>query len=50
MMCPAVIKLPLLLIISLHISTNCFRFQKPKILAALKAMETDINTMAAFFG
>lgn len=49
MMCPAVIKLPLLIIL-LHISTNCFRFQKPKILAALKAMETDINTMAAFFG
>ncbi|RMX38766.1 hypothetical protein pdam_00018525 [Pocillopora damicornis] len=25
-------------------------FQKPKVLAALKAVETDINTMAAFFG
>ena len=29
---------------------SLFRFQKPKVLAALKAVETDINTMAAFFG
>lgn len=34
----------------LHILLNYSRFQKPKILAALKAVETDINTMATLFG